>query len=332
MKRLPVWVVLGLLLCAGCGGEAKKPEKMAESPPAEEQDLAQSGDGSARGGGQGGGGLPQGLSTAGIASGDGGGGGGPDRKDAERRPAQPKEPTRKIIYTANLFLIVDDLSKAEEALLELVDKHKGLVAQSSITGSSGTPRQGRWRFRIPVDRLEDFRRAVVKLGVPETNTINSEDVTGRYYDLEASIKTYKASEETLRKLMDKAVNKVEELLVVEKELAARREKIEQLQGELNRLANLTALTTVNVTFREIKNYVPPQAPTFGSQLSSTFSDSVEALSGFGRGVVLIGAAIVPWLPLLAVILVPAWIICRRRLRRARPNPPAPPAVLGTENL
>src|SRR5207249_5541352 len=87
-----------------------------------------------------------------------------DPKDADKRPAQGEAPTRKIIYTANLFLIVDDLSKAEEALLELVDKHKGLVAQSSITGSSGTPRQARWRFRIPVDRLEDFRRAVVKLG------------------------------------------------------------------------------------------------------------------------------------------------------------------------
>jgi len=131
--------------------------------------------------------------------------------------------------------------------------------------------------------------------------------------------------------MDKAVSKVEELLAVEKELVARREKIEQLQGELNRLASLTALTTVSVSFREIKNYVPPQAPTFGGRVASTFSDSVEALGEFGRWLVLIGAAVIPWLPLLAVVLVLAWIIGRRRLRRARANPPAPPAVLGTEN-
>src|SRR5262249_50226534 len=244
---------------------------------------------------------------------------------------QPEAPTRKIIYTADLSLIVDDLSQAEEALLALVNKHKGLVAQSSITGSSGSPRQGRWRLRIPVEKLGDFRRAVVKLGVPETNTLNSEDVTGRYYDLEASIKTYKASEETLRKLMDKAVGKVEDLLAVEKELAARREKIEQLQGELNRLTNLTALTTVNVTFREIKNYVPPQAPTFGNRVGSTFADSVEALGDFGRWLVLFGAALLPWLPLLAVILVPAWIAIRRRRKQARTSPPAPPNVLEAAN-
>jgi hypothetical protein len=326
MKRLPVWVVFGLLLCAGCNGDktARKSEKKPEEESAREQNDDQKVWYNMPSGG--GGGQIKGRVGL-IKRGEKG----PDQKDAERKPAPPDAPARKIIYTANLDLIVDDLSQAEETLLDLVDKYKGLVAQSSITGSRGTPRQGRWRFRIPVERLKEFRREVVKLGVPETNTIDSEDVTGRYYDLEASIKTYKASEETLRKLMDKAVGKVDELLAVEKELAARREKIEQLQGEVNVLSNLSALTTVNVTFREIKNYVPPEAPTFGSRLGSTFADSVEALGGFGRGLVLIGAAIVPWLPLLAIVLIPSWIVVRRRLRRARTNPPAPLAGLETGN-
>jgi hypothetical protein len=302
MKSLPIWVVLSLFLVAGCSGdkgEAPEYRKKGGERSASEDEVAQ---------------KERARNDDGKAN---------DQKDADKRQAQREAPTRKIIYTADLSLIVDDLSQAEEALLALIDKHKGLVAQSSITGSSGSPRQGRWRLRIPVERLEDFRRGVVKLGVPETNTINSEDVTGRYYDLEASIKTYKASEETLRKLMDKAVGKVEELLAVEKELAARREKIEQLQGELNRLTNLTALTTVNVTFHEIKNYVPPQAPTFGSRIAATFSDSVEALAGFGRGLVLVGAALAPWLPLVLVVVGLAWVIVRRRLNRLRPLPVQP---------
>jgi hypothetical protein len=301
MKSLPIWVVLSLFLVAGCSGDkgaSPYPAKRSADGPAEEAEVAQK----------------EPPKKDGKAN---------DQKDADKRQAQREAPTRKIIYTADLSLIVDDLSQAEEALLALIDKHKGLMAQSSITGSSGSPRQGRWRLRIPVERLEDFRRGVVKLGVPETNTINSEDVTGRYYDLEASIKTYKASEETLRKLMDKAVGKVEELLAVEKELAARREKIEQLQGELNRLTNLTALTTVNVTFHEIKNYVPPQAPTFGSRLATTFSNSIEALAGFGRGLLLVGAALAPWLPVVLVVVGLAWVIVRRRLNRLRPLPVQP---------
>jgi hypothetical protein len=306
MKYLPVWIVLGLLLCAGCSGEAKEKSpdhrKKSAEPPGEREDAA-----------------PGGF---------GGGGGGAAAKDkapqdADRKPAQGEAPTRKIIYTANLSLIVEDLSKAEEALLELVDKHKCLVGRSAITGSAGSPRQGTWTLRVPVEGLEGFRRAVLKLGVPETNTTDSEDVTDRYYDLESSVKNYRAEEEALRKLVEKSAGKMEDVIAVRRELAQLREKIDHLEGQRRRLANLSALTTVHVTFHEIKDYVPPQAPTFGSRISSTFADSVDALSGFSRGLVLVGAALAPWLPVVLVVGVLAWVTVRRRLNRARPLPVLP---------
>jgi hypothetical protein len=250
------------------------------------------------------------------------------KEPAAKAPEAPREAIkRKIIYTAELSLVVEDLNKAEDALLALVDKYQGLVARSSITGSTGEPRQGRWRLRVPVERMRPFLRGVLQLGVPETNSTDSEDVTGRFYDLEATIKNYKAEEEALRKLLEKFTEKKEEWATLRRELRDLRGEIEKLQGEHKRLADLTALTTVNVTLREIKNYVPPQAPpppTFGSTLGSTFSDSVGALVSFFKGVVLCAVAVAPWLPLVGIVLVPVWVIRRRLKRRPANEPPLLP--------
>jgi hypothetical protein len=234
-----------------------------------------------------------------------------------RGPAADNEPlSRKIIYTAELVVVVEDLTAAENSLREQVKEHEALVAHSAVEGSAGSPRVGRWTVRVPVAKMDPFIQAVLKLGVPEQNTTDSEDVTDRYYDLEASVKNYKAEEEALRKLLEKAAGKIEDVIAVRKELAQLREKIEHLEGQLRRLQNLTALTTVQVTLREIKDYVPPQAPTFGAKIDRTFSASLDAIVAFGKGVVLAAVAAAPWVPLALVVLVPLWVLVRRG--RVRP--------------
>ena len=80
------------------------------------------------------------------------------------------------------------------------------------------------------------------------------------------------------------------------------------------MANLVAMTTVNLTFVERENYVPPQAQSFGTSISRTFAGSVEALQSFGRGVVLFAVAVGPWLPVIVVVVAPVWWTIRRRRR------------------
>jgi hypothetical protein len=319
MKTLAPWLVLVLFVATGCGGDTKKgaykdfKAKDKKADKAESPDVA---DLNQRA-------LPpeEAQKKEGPAA--------KDVKKAEDKPAEPPREAikRKIIYTAELSLVVEDLNKAEDALLALVDKNQGIVARSSITGSTGEPRQGRWRLRVPVERMRPFLRGVLQLGVPETNTTDSEDVTGRYYDLEATIKNYKAEEEALRKLLEKFTEKKEEWATLRRELRDLRGEIEKLQGEHKRLADLTALTTVNVTLREVKNYVPPQAPpppTFGSTLAGTFSDSLGALVALFKGIVVCAVAVSPWLPLVALFLVPIWVIWRRLKRPPANEPPLLP--------
>ena len=79
--------------------------------------------------------------------------------------------------------------------------------------------------------------------------------------------------------------------------------------------NLATLTTVSVTIREIKNFRPPQTPTFGSRIQQTFGDSTDALIAFGQVVTICAVGVAPWLPLLAIVGACIYAVVRYNKRQ-----------------
>jgi hypothetical protein len=234
------------------------------------------------------------------------------QKDAGKEGAGAVPVVRKIIFTADVAVIVEDFATAEKDVTRLVQTHEAFVAQSEISSAPGTPRSGRWRVRVPVKRFDAFRAAIAALGELEKNSSEAEDVTDKFYDLQKRIQTKLKEEERLLQHLQKSTGKLAEILEVEKELSRVREEAELMQGQQERLANLTSLTTVNVTLHERKSYVPPEAAGFGTLISRTFEGSVDLLALFSRAVVLMVVALAPWLALLAVAGAPVWLLLRRR--------------------
>jgi hypothetical protein len=242
---------------------------------------------------------------------------------AEQAAAAPAaEPSRKIIYNAHVDLVVEEFDKAQEELIRLVKETKGYVAKSDTHGAPGSPRSGEWTLRIPVGQFREFITDLAKLGELRESKTDSDDVTDRYYDLEAHIQNDKAEEEALRKLMvDKsATGKLEDLLAVRRELRELRGKIDAQQGQMERWDKEAAMTAVVVQIQDRKDYVPTTSPSFGTSISRTFADSLGALVAFGKGVVLFAAAAAPWLAVLAAPAIGLWWLNRKRLKNLMARP------------
>jgi hypothetical protein len=260
-------------------------------------------------------------------------GGEPARVDREGRdgipahvePAQPAPVQRRVIQNATLELLVEDFEAARQALLGLVEEHQGFVAGSEVGGSPGAPRSGHWIVRVPVAKFAPFVEAAVRLGESVRNRTDAQDVTDQFVDLEARLKNKRTEEERLLDHLKKSTGKLEDILAVERELSRVRGEIEQTQGRLQKLTDLTALSTVTITLSERRGYVPPQAPSFGTTVGRTFSDSVGLLVDFGKWLALFVVALAPWLPVLAVVGTVVWIVMRRRRTF-----PVQPAVVQTE--
>jgi hypothetical protein len=243
-------------------------------------------------------------------------------------PEPKKAAPRKIKHTGDLKLITDEFDRAKEDLEKLIPAHDGYEAFADVQSSPGQPRTGTWRVRVPVEKFGPFRAAVRKLGEILSDTVNTEDLTEQYYDLEANIKNLRAEQESWRDMLKKASDKVENLIAVKKELDRVTDDIQRKEGKLRLLANLTDLTTVNVQIRERERFVPAEGPkaveeaTFTMRAGKAFGDSWEALRDFAQAVAILFIALTPWLPPLIVLGLLVAVVYRRRTRSAAAKPVA----------
>jgi hypothetical protein len=169
---------------------------------------------------------------------------------------------------------------------------------------------------------------VAKIGELHQRTLDSRDITDEYYDLEARIKNKVARQEALREMLKKKTDKVEDLLAVDRELAKVTEDIEVAKGQLQRWTKQTDYATVVLKMQDRRDYVPPPptSPTFGTTLSRSWNDSTDGLTSFLKGLVIVLVFLVPWLPVIAVVVLPFYLILRKIVRSSsQPTPPAPPA-------
>lgn len=225
---------------------------------------------------------------------------------------------RKIIYTATVDLVTDDLNKVEPKLLALVAEAGGFVAETDQTGSIGGQRSATWRIRVPVDTYDGFLQKTRTLGEVRSVRVASQDVTEEFVDVTARVNAKKVQEQRLIELIKNATANLEDVLKVEGELARVRAEIERMEGRLRFLKDQTDLTTVTVTVTEIKNYVPPEAPTFGTKIRRNWTESTTRVQQNLGDFVL---ALVSWTPFLPFYVAGwglfIWLLSRG-FRKIRP--------------
>lgn len=266
---------------------------------------------------------------------------GPVAEPAKAHPAKEPQATkgiaRKIKYTAAIQLITEDFVRAETEVNRLVKTAQGYVATSEIKIAPGSIAMGFWKIRIPVTELDSFRQAVLKLGQAEKNATDSQDLTEEYYDLANNIKNRQAEEEALRKIMDKAADRMDNFFTIRHELNQVREDIDRKLGRLKLLAGLTDMTTISLTIREKQKYNPgpnptlAEIPTFRTRLGKTYGDSMDGLIGFLQTIAIFLAAAAPWSPFFVAVGIASWIYVRRRKRElaallAKRKPDAAPSA------
>jgi Domain of unknown function (DUF4349) len=233
---------------------------------------------------------------------------------------------RKIVYNATLTLVVESLAAFEQPFLKLVNDSGGYVSQSDRTSNTDTKGRSTLTVRLPVEKFEPFLTAVGRMGELQHSHVDSQDVTQEFYDLEARIANKQEEEKRLLKHLNESTGKLEDILAVEREVTRVRGEVEQMQGRLRYLANVSALSTVTVTASEVSNFVPPIQPTFAGQIRRTFNDSLDTLVGFGKAVILIAVAVAPWLPVILVVgLVLLWLVKKSYITLGRPGFTSPRA-------
>jgi hypothetical protein len=250
---------------------------------------------------------------------------------AQPNSAVPPAISRKIMYDAQVDLVVESVDPIAKKVGTLVQEARGYIAEQNVAGSPGSLRSMRWRIRVPVEQFDSLVESIVALGELERNNRTSQDVTEQYYDLEARIKNKKVEEQTLNKILQERSGKLEDVLKIEIELSRVRGEIEQLEGKIRVIENLSSLATLTLNIRERDKYAPPPpvVADFSTQIARTWNGSMQNLVDLGKSGVLWVVSRVIWLPFWLIGALVAWIALRILIRIFRRNLPRMVALART---
>lgn len=222
---------------------------------------------------------------------------------------------RKVIARATMLLVVDDAEPVVEQIQVLMDTVGGYVANANLYKSDygeDARLQGTLTLRVPADQLEGVMAQLEAMAVDVNNkTLNREDVTDQYSDIEAQLRNLAAAEEELREMLAevraKPNAKPEDILTVYNHLSNIRNQIEQLQGRKNMFDNLIGLSTLDLTLTP--NLITLPVVEEGWQPSAVVRDAlrelVSTLQGLGDMAIWLGIYL---LPVAIIILIGGWLL------------------------
>jgi len=218
---------------------------------------------------------------------------------AEESGAGSTQPTaiplvaQQIIREGQASFETSDLKKTKTWIESLVRRHEAYTSNDQQYKGSDRIEQ-RMTLRIPADRFDaflgDLEKGVVRF---DSKSINATDVTEEFIDISQRLKVKKATEERYIALLAKAAS-VRDVLETEKYISEVRSEIESLEGRLKYLRNRIGLSTLTLTFYQLK----PELQGFASRFGVAFSEGWNNFLSFLLGAIslwpflLAGAAIV----------------------------------------
>ncbi|MBR5343817.1 MAG: DUF4349 domain-containing protein [Oscillospiraceae bacterium] len=242
----------------------------------------------------------------------------------EGTPEAAQIDPEKIIYSADATVETTEFELTLEKLEALVKQVGGFVESSSINGSNyysqsrgyNSNRSAYYRIRIPSGRFNELMGSLSTLGnVPYSSTY-SENITSRYYDVQARLTAYQTQEQRLLEMMEMAET-VSDLIVIEDRLTELRYEIESLQSTLNNWDRQVNYSSVSVSVNEVSVYTPEAKLSYGERLGLAIRSGLQNTADFFSEFLLWFLEALPALIILAVIVVVVVILVRRSVKKRR---------------
>jgi hypothetical protein len=201
---------------------------------------------------------------------------------------------RKLIKNAALSFETDSLD-ARKRIVNKAVKELNAYVEHEEQYSNDYQETVTTTIRVPAANFDPFMDAITAgVGSFDSKTIEVDDVTEEFVDVEARINTKKELKMRFIALLDRAET-IAKIMEVEREINALQAEIESYEGRLKYLSGSVKYATINLTYyRTIE--VPVE---FDNKFANAFSNGWQATVWFFVGLV----SIWPMLILISVILL-----------------------------
>lgn len=153
---------------------------------------------------------------------------------------------KKVIHTAELSLVVDNVEDASTKIRALTLHANGEIDQARIWSLSEKTREGELHIRIPAEALEPALKQIKAVGLRVTNEqLGATDVTRQFADNAARMHSLQAEEQQYLQILKQAKS-IQDILDITEKLTDVRTQIEQLQASINVMSHDIAMSLVTI--------------------------------------------------------------------------------------
>ena len=188
---------------------------------------------------------------------------------------------RKLIKTVDMTIETVSFDETIANLRNNINAVGGYIESEysyngSLYNSSNQSKYATITVRVPDTALDGFVNDVSGIGNVTQKTTSTRDVTLNYVDTESKKEMYKAEQESLLGLLEKAET-IEDITYLTQRLTEVRYNIESMESSLRVYDDLVDYATVNFTINEVKVLTPTVIveKTPGEELKEGFATSVK---------------------------------------------------------
>lgn len=220
------------------------------------------------------------------------------------QPASEPAIPQKIIRNGFMSIKVDDAAKTKQQVEALLPNYKAYIGNEQFDNTDYSASY-HMQIRVPSENLDALIDDLEKLEGSVTNkSINATDVTEEYIDIETRLANKRAYLTQYRELLKNA-RTVEDILKVREQIRILEEEIESAEGRLKYLQNQVALSTLNLTLLQEKDYV-----FRGDRRINFFERLKESLSTGWYGFVDFMIRLIGLWPFWILLIVVIWLLKR----------------------
>lgn len=173
------------------------------------------------------------------ASGSASAGLAPEQLQDTRMKGAAGEQKRLMTYAASLSVEVSQVESLDADVKQLVSSRNGFLLESN-TGSKNYYA----KIQVPADKLNETIEALSRIGEVESKSVNAQDVTNTYTDLQAKIKNLTALRDRYRLILEKAKD-MKDILAVEQELNRVQGELERTEAQFTGLKEQISYSTIS---------------------------------------------------------------------------------------
>lgn len=186
---------------------------------------------------------------------------------------------KKIVKTGSMSIETANVGRSKQSLDALVRKFEGHYEQESLS-KGNTISSYNLIIRIPSSKYDSFIAELDKGNDKITSkSIQSQDLTAQYYDLDSRIKSKRAYLQRYTELLAKA-RSVKEVLEIEEQIRVIQEEIDATQASLKALSNQVDYSTLTVYLYQEQSNISIGTDSFGSKFVDALRFGWAALETF----------------------------------------------------